>query len=96
LTSFAFSQSYVRQFLWQVVSPQTSERRLLKSGGDWGELLTNLPRRVPCLIDQLGEGDLQFTLQLRKIETLLARLDRVGNRLAVSALLSAFIVSLAC
>jgi len=51
---------------------------------------------VPCLIDRLGEGDLQFTPQLRKIETLLARLDRVGNRLAVSALLSAFIVSLAC
>ncbi len=92
---FAVSQPYVRKFLWQTVSPQTWGRRLLKSGGDWGELLANLPRRVPRLIDQLEEGDLQFTLRLREIETLLARLDRVGNRLAISVLLAAFIVSLA-
>jgi ubiquinone biosynthesis protein len=92
---FAVSQPYVRKFLWQMVSPQIWGRRLLKSGGDWGELLTDLPRRVPRLIDQLEEGDLQFTLRLREIETLLARLDRVGNRLAISVLLAAFIVSLA-
>jgi ubiquinone biosynthesis protein len=67
----------------------------LKTSGDWGELLTDLPRRVPRLIDQLEEGDLQFTLRLREIEPLLARLDRVGNRLAISVLLAAFIVSLA-
>ncbi len=91
----AVSQPYVRKFLWQTVSPQTWGRRLLKSGGDWGELLSDLPRRVPRLIDQLEEGDLQFTLRLKEIETLLARLDRVGNRLAISVLLAAFIVSLA-
>jgi len=92
---FAISQPYVRKFLWQTVSPQTWGRRLLKTSGDWGELLTDLPRRVPRLIDQLEEGDLQFTLRLREIEPLLARLDRVGNRLAISVLLAAFIVSLA-
>jgi ubiquinone biosynthesis protein len=92
---FAISQPYVRKFLWQTVSPQTWGRRLLKTSGDWGELLTDLPRRLPRLIDQLEEGDLQFTLRLREIEPLLARLDRVGNRLAISVLLAAFIVSLA-
>jgi ubiquinone biosynthesis protein len=92
---FAVSQPYVRKFLWQTISPQTWGRRLLKTGGDWGELLTDLPRRVPRLMDQLEEGDLQFTLRLREIEPLLARLDRVGNRLAISVLLAAFIVSLA-
>jgi ubiquinone biosynthesis protein len=95
LDILAVSQPYVRRFLWQTVSPQTWGRRLLKSGGDWGELLTELPRRVPRLIDQLEEGDLQFTLRLREIEAFLARLDRVGNRLAISVLLAAFIVSLA-
>jgi hypothetical protein len=39
---------------------------------------------VPRLVDQLEEGDLQFTLRFREIETLLARLDRLGNRLAIS------------
>jgi len=92
---FVVSQPYVRKLLWQTVSPQTWGRRLLKASGDWGELLTDLPHRVPRLIDQLEEGDLQFTLHLGEIETLLARLDRVGNRLAVSVLLAAFIVSLA-
>lgn len=92
---FAVSQPYVRKFLWQRVSPETWGRRLLKSGGDWGELLADLPRRVPRLIDQLEEGDLQFTLRIREIETLFVRLDRVGNRLAISVLLAAFIVSLA-
>jgi len=91
----AISQPYVRKFLWQTVSPQTWGRRLLKTGGDWGELLADLPRRVPRLVDQLEEGDLQFTLRLREIETLLTRLDRVGNRLAISVLLAAFIVGLA-
>lgn len=93
--AFAVSQPYVRRFLWQTVSPRTWGRRLLKSGGDWGELLADLPRRVPRLIDQLEEGDLQFTLRLREIEPLLDRLDRMGNRLAISVLLAAFIVSLA-
>jgi ubiquinone biosynthesis protein len=92
---FVVSQPYVRKFLWQTVSPQTWGRRLLKTSGDWSELLTDLPRRVPRLIDQLEEGDLQFTLRLREIETLLVRLDRVGNRLVISVLLAAFIVSLA-
>jgi ubiquinone biosynthesis protein len=91
----AISQPYVRKFLWQTVSPQTWGRHLLKTSGDWGELLAELARRVPRLVDQLEEGDLQFTLRLREIETLLTRLDRVGNRLAVSVLLAAFIVSLA-
>ncbi|HID61641.1 MAG TPA: AarF/ABC1/UbiB kinase family protein, partial [Anaerolineae bacterium] len=92
---FAVSQPYMRKFLWQTVSPRTWGRRLLKTGGDWSELLADLPRRVPRLIDQLEEGDLQFTLQLRELETFLSRLDRVGNRLAISVLLAAFIVSLA-
>jgi ubiquinone biosynthesis protein len=92
---FALSQPHVRKFLWQMVSPQTWGRRLLRSGGDWGELLADLPRRVPRLVDQLEEGDLQLTLRLREIETFLVRLDRVGNRLAISVLLAAFIVSLA-
>jgi ubiquinone biosynthesis protein len=92
---FAVSQPYVRKFLWQMVSPQTWGRRLLKSGGDWGELLAELPRRLPRLIDQLQEGDLQLTLRISEIEAFLVRLDRVGNRLALSVLLAAFIVSLA-
>ena len=92
---FAVSQPYVRKFLWQMVSPQSWGKRLLKTSGDWGELLADLPRRVPHLVDQLEEGDLQFTLRLSEIETLLARLDRMGNRLAISVLLAAFIVSLA-
>jgi ubiquinone biosynthesis protein len=92
---FVVSQPYVRKFLWQTVSPQTWGRRLLKSGQDWGELLAGLPRRVPRLVDQLEEGDLQLTLRIREIEALLVRLDRVGNRLAISVLLAAFIVSLA-
>jgi ubiquinone biosynthesis protein len=92
---FAVSQPYVRKFLWQTVSPQTWGRRLLKSGGDWGELLADLPRRATRLVDQLEEGDLQLTLRIREIEALLVRLDRVGNRLAISVLLAAFIVSLA-
>jgi len=95
LDILAVSQPYVRRFLWQTVAPQTWGRRLLKSGGDWGELLAELPRRVPRLIDQLEEGDLQITLRLREIEAFLTRLDRVGNRLAISVLLAAFIVSLA-
>jgi ubiquinone biosynthesis protein len=92
---FVVSQPYVRKFLWQTVSPQTWGKRLLKSGQDWGELLAELPRRVPRLVDQLEEGDLQLTLRIREIEALLVRLDRVGNRLAISVLLAAFIVSLA-
>jgi ubiquinone biosynthesis protein len=92
---FAVSQPYVRKFLWQMVSPQTWGRRLLKSGGDWGDLLAELPRRLPRLVDQLTEGDLQITLRISEIEAFLVRLDRVGNRLALSVLLAAFIVSLA-
>jgi ubiquinone biosynthesis protein len=47
------------------------------------------------LLDQAAEGDLDIGLRVRGQDSILHRLDRLGNRLTVSILVAALIVGLA-
>ncbi len=92
---FAVSEPYVRHFLRQLYSPTALGKRLAGSIGDWNEFLLDLPRRMPLLLDQLAQGETRLTLRLEQADHILNRLDRLTNRLAISVLTAAFIVSLA-
>jgi len=92
---FAVSQPYVREFLWQMFSPCKWGRKLARGVLDWSELWIELPQRGSRLLDQMERGEFQLTLDLKERESALSRLDRVANRLAISVLVAAFIVSLA-
>jgi len=92
---FEVSEPYVRRFVWQMVSPRLWGRRFLKGLGDWGELFTTLPRRAPRILDRLEQGGLEFTMSLKETDRAIGRLDRIANRLTISILIAALIVSLA-
>lgn len=92
---FAVSQPYVDQFIRQMTSPRAWGKKVVQGASEWGELLTILPHQIPRLLDQVEEGDLEITLKLKEIGSALYKLDRIANRLAVSILVAAFIVSLA-
>jgi len=92
---FAVSQPYVDQFVRQMTSPRAWGQKLLKGTTDWGELFTSLPRRIPRILDQVEEGEVEISLKLKEIDRSLSKLDRIANRLSVSILVAAFIVGLA-
>lgn len=92
---FEVSEPFVRRLMWQLASPRVWGRKLVQGASDWGELLTTFPRRVPRLLDQLEQGELGFTMSLRETDQALGKLDRIANRLAISILIAALIVSLA-
>ena len=85
----------VRRQAWQMASPRVWGRRLVKEASDWGELFTSLPRRAPRILDQLERGELEFGLTLKDLDRAIGRLDRMGNRLAISILIAALTVGLA-
>ena len=89
------SQPYVDQFVRQMTSPRAWGQKLLKGTTDWGELFTSLPRRIPRILDQVEEGEVEISLKIKEIDRSLSKLDRIANRLSVSILVAAFIVGLA-
>ena len=92
---FEFSEPHVRRLVWQLASPRLWGRKLAQGASDWGELLTTFPRRAPRLLEQLEQGELRFTLSLQETDRALGKMDRIANRLAVTTLIAALIVSLA-
>jgi ubiquinone biosynthesis protein len=91
----AFSRPYIRGFLWQMVLPRNLGPRLIKTGGDWSDLLSLLPRIGSQLLIQAERGELQVTLEHKSLDQALHRLDRSANRISLSVLLAALIVGLA-
>jgi len=92
---FAVAQPYARRFLRQRISPHVWGRKMLKGTEAWSDLLLHLPAQVSHLLDQTSEGELDIGLSVRGQDPILHRLDRLGNRLAVSILVAALIVGLA-
>jgi ubiquinone biosynthesis protein len=91
----AFSRPYVQRFLWQMVLPRSLGPRLIKTGGDWSDLFSLLPRVGSQLLVQAERGDLGITLEHKGLAQALNRLDRSANRISLSVLLAALIVGLA-
>ncbi|MGD8966640.1 MAG: AarF/ABC1/UbiB kinase family protein [Anaerolineae bacterium] len=91
----AFSRPYIRRFLWQMVVPRGVGPRLIKTGGDWSDLLSLLPRIGSQLLIQAERGELEITLEHKGLTQALNRFDRSANRISLSVLLAALIVGLA-
>jgi ubiquinone biosynthesis protein len=92
---FAVSKTYVRRFMWQMVSPRTWGPTMLKGAGDWAELLSRIPRVGSQLLTQVERGEVEITVSHKELDQALVRLDRSANRLSLSMLLAALIVGLA-
>jgi ubiquinone biosynthesis protein len=95
LDIFAFSEPYVRHFMWQMASPRSWGLPLLKGAGDWAALLGLVPRVGAQLLSRAERGELEIAVSYKELDRTLVRMDRLANRLSISVLLAALIVGLA-
>lgn len=92
---FAVARPYVQESLRQMASPSAMARRTVEWAQDWASLLASIPERVPQLLDQAQRGEMELGIRIDGLDEILARLDRLVNRLGTAILIAAFILGLA-
>ena len=80
------AQPYYRQIMERRFAPDKLLRTVTRTWRDWRRLITNLPRDVADLLQELGQGDLQIRFQI-------GGLDNVVNRLVYGVVTAAIILA---
>jgi ubiquinone biosynthesis protein len=86
---------YARQHLFAGVSGAALLKRLQDAGLEVAELLSDLPDHAQRLLGVLEEGGFDVHLRAAELEPIMARAERLGNRIAISVLLAAAIDAVA-
>jgi len=89
------ARPYAREVVWEFLSPKALGKKALKGLEDWGDLSLSLPRRLDSLLRQLDQGEFEAKLEIRRVDEIVKRLDKMANRLAVSLLLTSLILATA-
>lgn len=91
---FNFAQAlgpYARRQLLAQLAPSALRRRLGLAGADLADLAIELPGELHRALGVLADGDFEVHLRASELEPMLARAERLGNRIAVSVLAAAAI-----
>lgn len=86
---------YAERLIAAQLSPAALVRRLARAGVDVAHLTGELPEHLRHLVDQLQTGGVEVHLRADELEPLVARAERLGNRLVAGVLAAAFINGLA-
>ena len=86
---------YARQLVAHQFSPAALARRLGQAGLEAAQLGAELPDQLRRLLDAVDGGGLEVHLRADELEPLLARMERLGNRLVAGMIAAAFIEGLA-
>jgi ubiquinone biosynthesis protein len=84
---------YARKVALHKFSPGNVKRSLTSSLYHLSTLLSNAPRDIRQLLQRLKGGVIEFAIDHRGLERYLVDLDKTGNRLALSIMLAAIIIS---
>jgi ubiquinone biosynthesis protein len=90
---FEFAEPYLKKFWAERRSPVALASKLGKSALDATELALDLPHRVALLLEKIERGELDMTIRVDEVTTAIRQLQKMANRLAISILLAATIVS---
>jgi ubiquinone biosynthesis protein len=91
---FRFAEAlapYARRQLVSGITPTEVARRLAQLGVDLAELATELPPRLNRISEAIETGGLEVHVRADEMDALLARTERLGNRVAASVLLAAVV-----
>jgi ubiquinone biosynthesis protein len=91
---FGFAEAlapYARRHLLSGITPPEVVRRLQQLGLDLAELAAELPARLNRISEAIETGGLEVHVRADEMDALLARTERLGNRVAGSVLLAAVI-----
>ncbi len=86
------AQPFVMQLVRDRLSLRKWSQRAISALRDVDQLVQILPRRLEALSSQLEQGNMTVGIDIRRLQTVLARLDRVANRLSFSILVAALII----
>ncbi len=84
---------YAKRLALDKFAPATVSKRLTEHAYEFSMLLRNMPRDLRQLIARLKSGAIEFAIDHRGLERYLLDLDRTGNRLALSIILAAILIS---
>jgi ubiquinone biosynthesis protein len=96
--AFRFAEAlapYARRHLLSGMTPDGVMRRLEEFGVDLVELAAELPSRLGRISEAIETGGLEVHVRTEEMDALLARAERLGNRVAASVLAAALIDALA-
>jgi ubiquinone biosynthesis protein len=96
--AFRFAEAlapYARRHLLSGMTPDGVMRRLEELGVDLAELASELPSRLGRISEAIETGGLEVHVRTEEMDALLARAERLGNRVAASVLAAALIDALA-
>lgn len=82
---------YVERHLASAFSPAALARRAEQLGMEVGELAADLPGQFRRLLEMVEEGQFDLHLRTDELQPLVRRVERVGNRVAISILAAAVI-----
>lgn len=91
---FRFAEAlapYARRHLLSDITPAEVKRRLEVFGVDLGELAAELPSRLNRISEAIESGGLEVHVRTDEMDALLARAQRIGNRVSASVLVAAVI-----
>ncbi len=84
---------YAQNLVIEKFKPETVSKRLTEHAYEFSTLLRTMPRDLRQLIGRLKSGAIEFAIDHRGLERYLLDLDRTGNRLALSIILAAILIS---
>jgi ubiquinone biosynthesis protein len=85
---------YVERHLASSLSPAVLARRAEQFGIEVAELAGELPGQLHRLLDTLGDGQFEVHLRTSELQPLVARVERLANRVAISIFAAAAIDAL--
>jgi ubiquinone biosynthesis protein len=94
---FRFAEAlapYAHRHLVSALSPAGVVRRLEEFGVDLAELAADLPGRLNRISEAIETGGLEVHVRTDEMDALLARIERLGNRVAASVLTATLIWAL--
>lgn len=91
---FEVSGPYVKDFSLRAWSPTTWGPGVLRGVAAWYDLLTLLPTRISDLLSLVEQGEFHLRVGLSDMPLILSAANKVANRLLVTVLAAALIVTL--
>jgi predicted unusual protein kinase regulating ubiquinone biosynthesis (AarF/ABC1/UbiB family) len=91
---FKAAEPHIQRLMARLFLPHgTWARTVLMDVTNWGELLHRLPRVGNRMLERLERNE-GFRMEIKDTDRILARMDRLVTRLALSVLVAAFVVGL--
>lgn len=87
------SEHYIRKLMIERYNPKKAFERYMKSALEAGEFLRVLPRQMKRILRKIIRDEIVVKLTIKDLDKLIKDMDRSSNRISVSMIISAILVS---